>query len=94
MSRELRFCFNCVDSVENESHFLLECKLYTQVRDKFFNSIPNFLGLSDEEQFLFLMSGKCNGIFNFCNVCFNLRGNVHGKGDTKSRPIMTNHDQS
>lgn len=79
ISREQRFCFSCSDRVENKFHFLLECNLYTQVRDKFQNYIPNYLTLSDEEQFLFLMSGKWNGILNYCNVCFDLREKALGK---------------
>ena len=50
---ERRLCPFC-DVVENESHVLLKCKLYTDIRNTLFAKaatiIPNFISLNEEEK--------------------------------------------
>ena len=57
--RENRFCKICYNTVEDEQHMLINCKLYGQ-RDQWFTEIgekiPNFNNLNDHQKFIFLMS--------------------------------------
>ena len=58
--RDLRICPLCQTEVENETHFLLKCKAYTD-RNDFFdwiatNHVPNFKNLNDENKYVYLMS--------------------------------------
>ncbi len=49
-------------AVENESHFTLNCNLYSHEREELFNIVckyvPNFIQLTNEEKFVTLMSSK------------------------------------
>jgi hypothetical protein len=56
---ELRTCTFCNDgSIENEKHFLLNCKLYKDDRTTLFKSLSyiNFNNYSENDKFTFLMS--------------------------------------
>ena len=63
---EQRFCTFCSNLVENEFHFLLECNLYNQERNDFFNSVPSINDLTIGEKFVSLMSGNFEGTFRIC----------------------------
>ena len=55
-----RFCPFCIDKVESEYHFVIECPKYQQLRDVLFNELsfdPTFISNDDGmEQFTKLMS--------------------------------------
>ena len=57
--RENRFCFICANKIEDEQHFLLECKLYGS-QNKFTRLIENsddtFTTLTNDEKFIHLMT--------------------------------------
>ena len=52
------------NNIEDEYHFLTECPLYTEERDKFFRDISllnkNFILLSKGDKFHWLMSNEDN----------------------------------
>ena len=56
--RENRLCKFCDTTIENEQHFITECKLYS--RTTFFNDItnlyPEFTRLNNNQKFIYLMS--------------------------------------
>ena len=56
--RENRLCKFCDTTIENEQHFITECKLYS--RTPFFNDItnlyPEFTRLNNNQKFIYLMS--------------------------------------
>lgn len=58
LSRELRYCIHCDDSIEDEVHFLLYCPLYNDLRSKYIDKRywehPSF------HNFTSLMSSKCH----------------------------------
>ena len=60
-----RTCFRCRDAVESEIHVLLECPLYSNIRDTFYESIvthiDNFHALDN--------SDKLSVILNNCDIC-------------------------
>ena len=63
IARGDRTCPFCPLSVENEKHFLLHCKNYSEMRNHLFNtaceSIPHFDTLPEESQFFeFLTNSK------------------------------------
>ena len=51
-----RNCFYCVNEIEDDLHFICQCKLYSHYRKKLFESMlkscSNFKYLSDKEKFL------------------------------------------
>ena len=76
-----RYCRFCPRQVENEYHFVFECKLYNTERNIMFNDIlkifPNFTCLDKSEQFIKLLSCtdfELTTIFSkYVSLCFNLR---------------------
>ena len=63
IERNDRKCFHCKDQIENESHFVTTCPLYTLDREKLFqtcreNSV-HFETLNVEQKFIFIMSNEC-----------------------------------
>ena len=56
---ENRLCFSC-NIIEDEIHFLTNCKIYEYNRKLFFDAVsykfPNFAHLSSEHKFIFLLS--------------------------------------
>jgi hypothetical protein len=79
---ELRTCKVCNDgSIENEKHFLLNCKLYKDHRTTLFKSLSyiNFNNYSENDKFTFLMSTG-NGdteiikeVLKFVNSAYEIR---------------------
>ncbi len=63
IDRDRRFCKSCTNKVENEVHFLLDCKNYEIERMQFLNQInnlyPNFNNIpSLEQQYIYLMTNE------------------------------------
>jgi len=56
----LRFCPFCKNEVESELHFLIDCNVYRNTRNDFFNSIerekPFFRYLQKEDKFSYLLT--------------------------------------
>ena len=60
---ENRICHNCsMNMVEDEIHFLLQCPCYDNIRIPLFKKISekhhDFKNMSQQEQFIFIMSSK------------------------------------
>ena len=75
--REKRFCPFCVNKIEDECHFLLQCPLYTHIRELEVSPIlerPKFANLSEQEKFGILMSELSIEVTNFINTSLDLRG--------------------
>jgi hypothetical protein len=81
---EKRFCTVCNNNhVENEFHFLMDCKGYEKMRETFVSEIteivPEYIDMSSENQFNFIMRGGegesdiCCIIGSFVHKCFEMR---------------------
>ena len=72
LGKEERVCPFCPNSVEDEFHFLLECKVYENRRENFLypiiETIPAFLGLTRAEKIEILM---CEMDKNICKYISN-----------------------
>ena len=57
--REKRFCYMCRNKVEDEIHFLTDCKIYGS-KNKFWDQVylkfPQTTGLGNKDKFIFLMT--------------------------------------
>ena len=57
-----RCCPFCLNAIETEQHFLLDCKTYSSIREELFQEIlpiyPSLNLLSDREKFITLMSNE------------------------------------
>ena len=84
MPAELRSCrFCCTNSVEDEKHFLLNCKIFSSLRESLFDSIElltdSFSELDDDNKLIFLLNYNngdvriCRLVCNFISDCFDLR---------------------
>ena len=81
IERTLRFCTHCNDKVEDEQHFITECKLYVDLREKFYQNISlkfkNFATLTDKSKFIWLMTNEnlelLKSLGLFIRNCFNIR---------------------
>ena len=55
---EERLCASC-NTIEDEKHFLIKCKMYSNERDSFYRKIyelyPLFSNMCDDEKFIYLM---------------------------------------
>ena len=68
------------NKIEDENHFLLDCKAYSQIRETFFSEletkIPDFKSLSHDTLSLLINSSdyliKCQ-LVSFISQCFELR---------------------
>ena len=75
-------CYFCTgNKIEDENHFLLDCKAYSQFRDTFFSKletrIPDFKSLSHDTLLSLLMNSSdylinCQ-LVSFISQCFELR---------------------
>ena len=80
--RDERICYFCTgNKIEDENHFLLDCKAYSQIRDIFFSKletkIPDFKSLSHDTLISLLMNSSdylinCQ-LVSFISQCFELR---------------------
>ena len=57
-----RYCFNCLNLIEDEFHVLMVCYLYDSVRQDLFSNIqsviPDFSSYNDHDKFCHIMSNK------------------------------------
>ena len=80
--RDERICYFCSrNKIEDENHFLLDCKAYSPIRDTFFSKletkIPDFKSLSHDTLISLLMNSSdylinCQ-LVSFISQCFELR---------------------
>ena len=79
---EQRICTNCDDNIcEDEFHFLITCKKYSDLRKTFYDNIQviynNFKQLLDQEKFIWLMSNIDPVVTillgHFIDDCFKIR---------------------
>lgn len=77
---DLRFCKQCDDNkIEDEFHFVIECKKFSNLRNIFFQKLSSlndeFLNLNAKDQFIYIMS--CNShaetILSFIKSCYSIR---------------------
>ena len=59
---EERCCFNCSNLIEDETHVILHCPVYSDIRKKKFTDVlkanTNFMSLSDCQKMVFLFSNQ------------------------------------
>ena len=59
---EERCCFNCSNLIEDETHVILHCPVYSDFRNNLFTEIlkdnRNFMSLSDCQKIVFLFSNQ------------------------------------
>ena len=62
IERNQRTCKLCPREIEDEFHFLMNCKIYEKKRKDFFENItvicPNFANLSEHDKLLYLLTGE------------------------------------
>ena len=61
---EQRTCFHCIDSVENELHFLIDCPFYDDMRRKLFHKAQ----LCNRDFILYDSTGKMIFLLNHVNM--------------------------
>lgn len=65
--RDQRLCVTC-NKVEDEAHFLFECKCYNNLRDTYIstvcNYVPNFRNLSNENKLIYIMTSEDHNLNN------------------------------
>ena len=74
---EDRKCEFCVDDIEDETHFLMECNLYRSERKKLFEYVTqkrsHFENLTKDDKFLYLMQNNWKETAKFIQRCYDLR---------------------
>ena len=72
-----RFCFYCQDKVEDEFHFVFQCKLYENERHYLYSvlklKIENFDTLSDEDKFTEIMSSDSRNFYQYIEESWEIR---------------------
>ena len=85
MSQKTAFCYNCLDKIEDEMHFVINCPVYKAERAKrfeicraksngkiIFDSIP-----TEKQKLIFVMTSDdvdiINGFANYLKHCFSKR---------------------
>ena len=71
---ENRFCPNCTTCVESETHVMLYCPLYSDIRTSLFekcHTITDFNSMSDIEKMVVLFSNKLL-IRDTAKACYNI----------------------
>ena len=62
IAKENRFCPFCVDNIEDEVHFLIECELYKNSRENLWEELhlvnPNFIYYNIDQKFKYLMENE------------------------------------
>ena len=60
--KEERFCPLCINKVENEIHFLINCQAYNDLREKVWGDCmqlkPDFCYYTDTEKFIVLLTNE------------------------------------
>ena len=85
IEREQRFCYNCLDKIEDETHFVINCPVYNTEREKLFeicraksNMKIHFDSIPTEKQkLIFIMTSDdvdiINGFASYLKHCFRKR---------------------
>ena len=75
-----RYCDTCLNKVENEYHFIIECELHENRRKILYDEInlicPKFENLEDYDKFIYLLTGEnkvSSLIGKFCYESFEIR---------------------
>ena len=74
-----RYCFSCEDKVEDEIHFLFECPIYAEIRNKLISSIENyehFTSLSKLDQFSYLCQNNTRQIAKYVCQAYSVRNSL------------------
>ena len=60
--RDERKCPHCKNEVENETHFLTQCTLYNEYRNKLYHEVRKtsnyFDNMTSEQKFIFIMTNE------------------------------------
>ena len=98
-----RFCPKCPTLVEDEIHFLTECSLYRDLRNKLFRSIDapeNFFSMPNKDQFKYLLNFTLNnsreaavGLCHYTNRAFARRKKLQ-LGTLPQAQVATQHTGS
>ena len=74
---EDRKCEFCLNDIEDETHFLMECNLYRSERKKLFEYVTqmssHFENLTKDEKFLYLMQNNWKETAKFIQTSYDLR---------------------
>lgn len=76
INAEERYCKVCKSGlVEDETHFLIQCTKYEQLRQTLFSNVnyANFCNMSDEEKFTILMKDHQLSVVNYLDKAWNMR---------------------
>ena len=78
---EFRICELCnLNEIENERHFGCRCTLYNDYRQQLYNSVftiyPDFVALSNEEKFIYLMTHQQIKLAKYTWKAFQKRTNI------------------
>ena len=72
-----RMCFWCKDKIEDELHFVCQCKLYSQQRSKMYDSIKNTLinfdVLTEEDKFIKIVTSCSKFFYLYLDEAWKLR---------------------
>ena len=74
--RDCRFCKCCCDGVEDELHFLFECRINDSTRETIFNTIPDIRCLRNNIDKLKLLLGKPHMLGRLMQKLWNTRLNI------------------
>ena len=76
LPEELRTCFNCPNSIENEEHVLLKCPLYSGLRVLMFNTLlnefPGIYSKDEHEQLSAILSCKQYSSIRSAKTCYEI----------------------
>ena len=96
--REKRFCKECPNKIEDETHFILSCPSFSSERDTFLESMqvlyPNFSSIPTDNQKMIFLSTNKDG--NFLSLFSQYLTTIYKKRQTnqeKNRASLT-HPQS
>ena len=82
-NEEERFCPFCPHKVENEFHFLFECAVYKNQRERFIDPItnmhPGFVYLPNTLKIELLMETMDHNVCSYISNCFDIRAFLESK---------------
>ena len=79
-----RKCFFCTNQIENESHFLISCPLYSPLRANLkrlcLSQCRNYIDMNEQQKFIFIMSNENENIIkelgSFISNSLKIRENI------------------
>ena len=75
--KEERLCDFCTNAVEDELHFIFECRLYNDIRDQLLSKVRNMCSVFDsfdvQQKLKFLMSNMPSQLASYVYDAFSLR---------------------